>query len=343
MYKQKAFKRILLFVILASLCLIYGCASDAEPTTAQIFALDTVIDITAYGDNASEAVDGAKAEIRRLEKLLSVTDKDSDIYRINHFEGESVAVSGETYELIERAVGISALTESKFDITVYNVVKLWGFTTGEYRVPNESEIADALATVGYKNITLSEDNKATVEDGTQLDLGGIAKGYIADKAADVMKSFGIDYGIISLGGNVRTVGAKPKNESFIIGIRHIEESGHFAEVSVEELSVITSGGYQRNFTEDGVTYHHIIDPATGKPSESNAVSVSIIGKDGTLCDALSTAIYIGGTEYAEELRRTNENFEYVILTDDNTVHASKALEGKLETTEEYGNLQIEYH
>ncbi|MBQ8000051.1 MAG: FAD:protein FMN transferase [Ruminococcus sp.] len=319
-----------------------GCTPESEKASAQIFALDTVIDITAYGENAEDAVSAAKDEVYRLEKLLSVTDAGSDIYRINTSQGEAVKINNETLELIEKSLLMSDATEGNFDITMYNVIKLWGFTTGEYKVPDESEIADALANIGNDKITLQDGNCITVSQGTELDLGGIAKGYIADKAAEVMISAEADYGLISLGGNIRTVGEKPTGELWKVGIRHPEDSGYFITLSTEEGSVITSGAYQRNFTQDGVTYHHIIDPDSGKPSASDAVSVTIIGSDGAMCDALSTAVFVGGTEYADRLYQQNGNFEYVILSDDNCVYASKGLEGRLELADDYKDLQIIY-
>lgn len=319
-----------------------GCMPETEKVSAQIFALDTVIDITAYGENAEEAISAAKAEIYRLEGLLSVTDTGSDLYRINSAQGEAVQVSDETYELIEKSLQRCYETEGNFDITMYNVIKLWGFTTGDYKVPEDSEITDTLICTGSDKITLSDNNIVTAEQGTAIDLGGIAKGYIADKAAEAMKYAGAQYGLISLGGNIRTIGTKPNGELWKVGIRHPEDSDYFATVNTEEGSVITSGAYQRNFTQDGVTYHHIIDPETGKPSRSDAVSVTIIGSDGASCDALSTAVFIGGTEYADRLYQQNGSFEYVILSADNGVYASKGLEGRLELADNYKDLKISY-
>ncbi len=328
--------------MLGALFSLSGCVPKDKSATAQIFALDTVIDITAYGENAEEAVSAAKAEIYSLEALLSVTDTDSDIYRINTSQGKPVEINGETYGLIEKSLQMCNSTEGNFDITMYNVIKLWGFTTGEYKVPDESEIKEALASTGSDKITLQDGNCITVSKGTKLDLGGIAKGYIADKAVEAMKSVGAEYGIISLGGNIRTFGEKPTGEKWRVGIRHPEGNNYFLTVSTQEGSVITSGAYQRKFTQDGIAYHHIIDPSTGKPSQSDAVSVTIIGSDGAVCDALSTAVFIGGSEYADKLYNRVSGFEYVILSNDNIVYASKGLEGKLELSENYRDLKITY-
>ncbi len=335
-------KLILLLVIVLFASILFGCTGADGKATSQIFALDTVIDITAYGVNAEKAVDAAKAEIYRLEGLLSVTDKDSDIYRINASQGNSVEINEETYELIKKSLRLSEETEGNFDISLYNVIKLWGFTTGKYRVPDDDEIHSTVKNTGSDKITLEGSNRITVSQGTTLDLGGIAKGYIADKAVEAMKSAGAQYGLISLGGNIRTFGEKPAGEKWRVGIRHPEDKGYFMTISTEEGSVITSGAYQRYFTQDGITYHHIIDPKTGKPSQSDAVSVTIIGSDGAVCDGLSTAIFIGGTDYADRLYQKLSGFEYVILGKDNCVYASKGLEGRLELSDNYKDLKIIY-
>ncbi len=317
-----------LFVGICSLVILCSCTQTAsQPHSVQIYALDTVIDLTAYGESAQQAVNAATAEIYKLEKLLSVTDENSDIYKLNNANGKEVTINPDTYRLLELAKNAGAQTQGRFDPTLYPVLKLWGFTQKEYTVPSEEEIALALKNVSCGNIALGPDHTATLQKATQVDLGGIAKGYIADKAADAMKEAGCTSGLISLGGNVRTIGEKPDGESWSIGIKDPEGNGYFATLFAQDCSVITSGAYQRNFTQDNVTYHHILDPETGKPSDSNALSVTIIGKEGAWCDALSTAIFVGGTEFAEEIQ--SNDFEYVILAEDGNIYASTSLKGRI--------------
>ena len=319
-------------VLIAVICysgILCSCTQSAlHPHSSQIYALDTVIDLTAYGENAQQAINAATEEIYRLEKLLSVTDENSDIYKLNNASGKELTLNPDTCRIIELAKNASAQTQGKFDPTIYPVLKLWGFTEDEYSVPAKAEIASAMKSVDYKNITLGIDHTVSLQNGAQIDLGGIAKGYIADKAANAMKAAGCTSGLISLGGNVRTIGEKADGTAWNIGIKEPDGNSYFATVTLQEdRSVITSGAYQRNFTKDGVTYHHIIDPKTGKPADSEALSVTIIGKDGALCDALSTALYIGGTEFAEKVR--NSEFEYVILAHDGVIYASSSLKGKI--------------
>lgn len=329
----------LLLVCTTSLC---GCNTNGNsPVTSQIFALDTVIDITAYGDNAQEAVSAATQEIYRLEGLFSVTNENSEIYKLNHANGKEVALSTETCYLLKTAQNLHQITKGNFNITIYPILKLWGFAEKDYYVPCDAEISDTLKSVKISNLVLSENNSAKLLNNAQIDLGGIAKGYIADKAADAMKKSGCTAGLLSLGGNVRTIGEKPTREPWSIGIKSPDGNGYFATLQADECSLITSGAYQRNFTENGITYHHIIDPKTGKPSKSEALSVTIIGKDGAVCDALSTAIYISGVSYAEELQNTAD-FEFIILTDDNKVYISIGLKNSFNLSDTASSLTVIY-
>ncbi len=325
-----------LILILVS-CVFCGCESQEKNKkhTAEIFAMDTVIDITAYGEKAQKGIEEATKVINSLDKLLSVTNEESDVYRLNNAEGELLLLNSDTYSLLTIAKEMYYRTNKNFDITIYPLVKLWGFTTDNKRVPSQDEVDIELAKVNCNNVFFLDKDIVCLENDAQIDLGGIAKGYVADKAVQSMKDAGVEYGIITLGGNVRTFGTKPSGEDFTVGIKDPESENYFAVISTGEGSVITSGAYQRNFTQDGKTYHHILDPKTGYPSDSDVVSVTIVGKDGAVCDALSTALFIGGSDYAQSLREIYDDFEYVILTKDNKLIASKALEGKLTLEEGY--------
>lgn len=336
---------ISLFLFLGIL-IMSGCnkniSDNSNNYTSRIFALDTVIEVSANGDNAQKAIKVAEAEIYRLEKVFSVTDENSDIYKLNNAQGKETTIDSDAYILLDYSKYINTITEGNFDVTVYPVVKEWGFTSKDYRVPDTDEIKKALTYVNSENIALKENYTIQLLNDAQVDLGGIAKGYIADKAAEAMKAVGIEYGIISLGGNIRTVGEKPASDNFSIGIMYPDSQDYFAVISTDERSVVTSGAYQRNFTHEGKTYHHIIDPKTGYPAQSDIASVTIIGNDGALCDALSTAVFIGGSEYAEKLYSKIVDFDYVILTKDNKVIASPLLKDKLTLTEGFENLEIIY-
>lgn len=335
---KRIFSLLLILLIVFS---FMGCSMEKPPVTAQIYALDTVIDLTAYGKNAEAGIENAKEEIYRLEKLLSVTNEESDIYRLNNSNGEKVDVDFETYSLLEKASILGKLSSDNFNITIYNVLKLWGFTQDEHTVPDDATIDEALTTVGRENVLLNSDYTVTLKNNTQVDLGGIAKGYIGDRVAEVMKNTGVTSGIISIGGNVRVLGQKPFSKDFTVGIKYPEEITYFATIKASDTNIITSGAYQRNFTLDGVTYHHIIDPDTGYPSNSEILSVTIIGEDGTMCDAFSTAIFIGGVKYAQTLRSDIGGFEYVILAENNKVYVSSEIANSFSLSEGYEHLTVQ--
>lgn len=321
-----------------SLC---ACKKEEKRESREIYALDTVITLTAYGENAEKALDAGVAEIRRLEALFSATKEGSDIWNINHSEGEGTVVSSDTVALLEKAVSAYEMTEGSFDITLYEVMKLWGFTTGEYKVPTDDELLNALSSSGIEKLTIN-DLSVTLETGTSIDLGGIAKGYIGDRVAKVMKDEDCKCAVISLGGNIRTLGEKPTEEPFTIGIEHPEKGSYFATLETGECSVITSGAYERNFTTDGKFYHHIIDPESGYPADSEFSSVTVTGKDGAMCDALSTAIFIKGADYAKKLYNESSDFSFVLLTKNEELLVSENLRESLSLEKDYDDIKITY-
>ena len=254
-----------------------------------IFAMDTEMEVKTYGKDAEEAADAAVSEINRLDKMLSTENEDSEIYRLNQ-QGE-LEVSGETLSLVREAVSLGQETDGAFDITVYPLMQAWGFTTQQFRVPGQSEIQDLLAHVGTDKVSI-DGNRVTLAQGTRIDLGGIAKGYASSRLMDIFREYDLSAAMVSLGGNVQTLGAKTDGSDWNIAVRDPEDpsdgSGYVGVVSVSGDAVVTSGGYERYFVQDGVTYHHILNPSTGYPAESGILSSTIVSPDGTLADGLSS-------------------------------------------------------
>jgi len=300
--------------ILALLLLppLAGCA----PAQAQeeLFAMDTVMSLTAYGAAGETGLEAAKAEIRRLDSLLSVSGGASEIRRVNEAGGGTV--SEETAALLERAAAISRACGGAFDVTVGPVVDVWGFYGDEQRVPSADELAAALALVGPDKLTLAGTEVRFAAAGVRLDLGGVAKGYAAGRAAEALKAAGVASAIMTLGGNVRTVGLKPDGSRWKVGIADPAAPQAMAGVlTTGENAVVTSGGYQRYFDEDGVRYHHIIDPATGYPAASGILSATVVTADDVLADALSTALFVLGEEQAGALWRSMGGFEMILIAE----------------------------
>lgn len=297
--------------------------------SADFFAMNTYMTITAYGPEAREAVDSAKEEVYSLENRLSGTIAASDISQINSMAGKgAVQVSQETFGLLASAVSYSEKTGGVFDITIAPVMDLWGFGNGNYRVPAAAEIQSVLPLVDWHKIILDE-NSRMVElpsAGMKLDLGGIAKGYASDKVQEIMKGYDVSSAAISLGGNVAVFGTKEDGSLFRIAIADPESPESYVGVlTATDVSVITSGGYERNFTENGVTYIHIMDPSTGAPAVSDLLSVTIVTPDGVQGDSLSTALFVMGKDKAVAYWREHMDFSFILVTSSGEVLASSDL------------------
>jgi len=314
------------------LLLLTACASPSATRTA--FAMDTAVTLTAYGAAAEQAMDAALAILFEAEGLWSTTLPDSTVSRLNR-DGTAV-LDARTAELLACALGFAARTDGAFDPTVCPMVRAWGFTTGAYRVPDPAELADLRARGNYRDVMLAG-GVATLGSGMALDFGAIAKGYSADVMADVMRSRGVTSGLISLGGNVRALGAKPDGSPWRVGIRDPERPDRLVGVvSVRDLSVVTSGGYERFFVRDGMRYHHILDPGTGEPARSGLLSVTVISPDGALADALSTALFVMGLDRGLAFWREERDFEAIFVTEGGEIIATPGLEGVLsEPSAEY--------
>ena len=283
-----------------------------------IFAMDTVMTLQVYAPNAQKRLDEISYEINRLERDLSVTRETSDVWAINHGDGTAVPVCEDTLYLAGLAQELGDRTGGALDVTMYPVVKLWGFTTGEYQVPDGTAIAGALERVDYTALEVSEaDSTLALPAGMEMDLGAIAKGYAGERAADLLRERGVTSALLNMGGNVQTVGAKTDGSPWRIGIQD-PNGDHGAYLGVLQLidqAAITSGGYERFFEQDGVTYWHIMDPHTGAPARSGLTSVTIVGDKGGLCDGLSTSLFVLGREKAMDYWRTYGGFEAILVED----------------------------
>ena len=302
-------------IILMIVCLISSCSNNKE-SRVQLFCMDTVMDLRAYGEEGNDAVKSAEEELKHLETLFDRKSDTSDIHNIN----SGKEVSEETEEILKKALEISAKTNGAFDITVSPVMDLWGFYDGNYSVPSDTDIKNALKSVNYKNIFFNN-GKINILNNAGIDLGGIAKGYASDKVIDIFKDYGIKSAIINLGGNVFALGRRSDGKMWTVAITDPYDRENYAlTLEVEDKAVITSGGYQRFFEENGKKYHHIIDPKTGYPAQSGIESVTVISSDATEADALSTALFVMGKDKAAEFLKKNRNIDAVIITDEKKIY-----------------------
>ena len=325
--------------LLSAAFLLTGCsgAPAQEPKTATFFAMDTAMDFTVYGDAA--LLDEAETLIGSLEEQVSVTDEHSDIYAIDHTGSGSL--SGNTAELMEQALELCRRTGGALDISVYSIVRAWGFTTGSYQVPDEETIQSLLPLVDYTQIQYdAATGVVTLPEGMEIDLGSVAKGYAGQLAAQMLREHGVQSALLNLGGNVQTVGAKPDGSPWQIGIKDPQGEDAMMVLSVEDQAVVTSGGYERYFEQDGQTYWHIMDPSTGHPADSGLLSVTIVGDEGVVCDGLSTALFVMGLEKAADLWAQSGDFEAVFVTASGEVYITEGLRDHFALMERYADTPV---
>ena len=335
-----------------------GAAKEADPNelqTKELFAMDTYMSLTAYGEDAEAALEEAAAEIARLDEMLAAERESSEIAAINQNGGGPV--SDETAELVMKAKEIGEMTDGAFEITLYPVKQLWGFKEEGNRVPADEEITKALTLVGSDKVSVdetasdqgsAEGQNAIVfaQPGMEIDLGGIAKGYTSASVIRIFEAHNVK-GLVNLGGNVQACGTKPDGSDWRVAVRKPESredddiqwfdaatkegkaltrADFLGIVETNDEAVITSGGYERYFEQDGKVYQHILDPKTGRPSESDTVSVTIVCKDGALADGLSTSLFVMGTEKATKLWRSGAaEFEMILLDKQGKLYVTEGL------------------
>lgn len=320
--------------------LVHPGSGEQSEAATEIFAMDTYITMTAYGRDAENALAEAEDKLTELEQLWSVTEPDSDIYAVNHSNGTPVSVNEETVELLSFALQMAEETDGALEPTIYPVLTAWGFTTEENRVPSDTEIGELLQNVGYERIRL-EDTTVQLDSGMMLDLGSVGKGYAGDLAAQVLKNHGITSALLDLGGNIQTIGSKSDGSPWRLGLRDPFSDGTLGVLEISNQAVVTSGAYERYFIgEDGTRYGHIIDPDTGYPAESGLASATVIAKEGRLCDALSTSLYVMGTDRAIEYWRQHQNFDMILITEDGEIYLTSGIADSFALNSYYGNMAV---
>ena len=338
---------LLLAGLLAAGAVLTGCGGEksAASESSQIFAMDTVMLLTVYGDQAKEGIDQATQTIQKLEKLWSATEEDSDIWALNHSQGGWVDLAPETEQVLRRSLELCALTGGALDLTAYSAVQAWGFPTGAYRVPGAEELAQVAANIDYTKVELDEQtSQARLPDTMSLDLGAVAKGRLGEVLSQNLKELGVTSALLELGGNVQTVGAKPDGSQWRVGIQDpaSQEGGYLGIVQVADQAVVTSGDYQRYFEQDGQRYCHIMDPDTAAPAQSGVDSVTIVGSDGTVCDALSTALFVMGEEKGAQFWKDHPelNFEAVFIAQDGTLAVTAGLADHFTLADGYQDREV---
>ena len=311
----------LLLVLTLTGCAGQGEANGQEMKTVTLFAMNTYMELRACGGEA--ALEEAAALIRALDGALSVTDEGSEIYALNR--DKRAALSPDAAELTGAALTLCARTGGALDVSIYPVSRAWGFTVGEYRVPPDEEISELLRAVDYRRVRL-EGPAAELGADMMIDLGSVAKGYASARVVALLREAGVASALVNLGGSVQTLGTKPDGSPWRVAIRDPFGDGTLGVVEAADKAVITSGGYERYFEQDGETYWHILDPATGRPARSGLAAVTVVGEDALTCDGLSTALFVMGPERAAALWRESGDFEAVLVTDEGGILITEGLE-----------------
>ena len=347
-----------LAVLTALLLTLPGCGRQTVQESAQLLTMDTVMTLTVYGTDKSACqavLQQSQDRLYDLDRRLSATGSDgSDIYALNHAGGRPVALTGDTAQLLGKALDLCAMTDGALDLTAYSAVEAWGFTgNNDYRVPSQAELDALAAKIDYTRVKLDRDSgQASLPGGMELDLGAVAKGWAGDILAQLVRDTdGVDGALLNLGqSTIQTVGAKPDGSAWRIGIQDPQGEGTaLAELKQEQsggsestsqtadqpdyLGVLeltdqamsTSGGYQRCFVQDDEIYWHILDPKTAAPARTGLASVTVVADSGLLCDGLSTALFVMGLERAAQFWAGSDDFEAIFVTDDGSVYLTPGL------------------
>lgn len=335
-------KRLLL--CLALLLLLPACAP--KEARQQFFAMDTTMTVTLYGSRDDALLTQLQQEVFRLEGLFSRTRTGSDIARLNQGAGQKVGteLDPDTAALLERSLAISSLTGGALDVTIAPAMDAWGFggsdsfQTSPFRVPDPEELAELLPLVGMERLELDGSAARLDRAGMAVDLGAVAKGYAADRIQALLTQAGVTSALLDLGGNVTVLGTNPDGDPWRVGIKDpLDPTGTYCLLSLSDRTLSTSGGYARNFTQDGVIYHHILDPKTGAPARSGLLAVTAVSPEGTLADGLSTACFVLGAERSLDLWRDQGqawDFELILVDEKQRVFVTQGLEDALEPTGE---------
>lgn len=334
-------KSTFLFLTAALLCcqLFTGCGrKNQSPVSKSGFYFNTVITVTIYQPVSENVLDDCFALAADYESLFSNTIPESDVSRINAAGGKPVAVSEETIDLLNAGISYGELSGGKFDITIGKLSALWDISTKALlketdasMIPDAKEIADACETIDYHSIQINGTEVSLTNPDTQLDLGGIAKGYIADRMKEFLNEKGITSGFINLGGNFLALGPKQDGSAYTIGIQKpFDENGvSIATVKVTDETVVSSGIYERYFTANDVLYHHILDVATGYPYQNDLLGVTIITDSSIDGDALSTTCFSLGLADGMALVERLPDTEAIFITDDYKLHTSSGIGSKI--------------
>jgi thiamine biosynthesis lipoprotein len=347
--KRKIMVPVIITIILLTAAFVFfnrqNDTYNGKPISKTGFLLGTIVEVKIYEQVDEKVFDEVFNILNDIENKMSINIETSEVSKINKNAGvNSVKVSEETFHVIDKGKYYSAISDGFFDISIGPVVKLWGIGTENPQIPSNEQLKDSLGKVDYRNIELDSSNHSVklTKKGMIVDLGGIAKGYAADRIAEYLRSNNIDSAIINLGGNVYALGAKPNSSPWKIGIQDpVKPRGTYLGIlEVKSKSVVSSGVYERYFEHNGKRYHHILNPFTGYPVENSLMSITIVSDKSIDGDGLSTAVFSLGLKKGFELIDSLKGIEAIFIDKNKKVYITRGLKNKFELTSNEYTLNI---
>lgn len=339
-FSSEFFKRNeLRFILLIFPFVLCGCR-NLQKSSLSFQAMNTFVSVQTFGENSKNVNQKIKARLSELESLFSTTDSSSEIYKLNH-SSEKIQVSSETYSLLSYSVKMAEIFNGHFNPALFPVIREWGFTTGNYHVPSQEKINFLLKKTDFSQIQFFDDNFVQLQDSMSVDFGSVAKGFASDEIVKILSENNILSALIDFGGNIIAFGEKPDSSFWRIGIKNPFGGEVSLAVKVKNQMVITSGGYERFFTDENQKkYIHIFDGKTGFPVENEIESVTIICENGLYADTLSTALFIIGSENAVSFWRERKDFQMIILQKDGSILYTLPLESQIEILSEFSEIGV---
>lgn len=312
-----------ILLLAAALWITFGAKGDGYTLTT--YSMGSYVQQTVYGHGREEAAQSASSAVTQLENLISWRIEDSDVARLNQAAGtDFLEIDPQTWDILNTSLEVCRASNGAFDITIAPISWLWDFDEDPH-LPSDDLIQSLLPSVNYENVSLLEDGTAALQThGTAIDLGSVGKGAACDTAVNAYKEAGVDRAVVAVGGSVGVWGEKPSGAPWKIALRDPDSEGSLGQLAIDSGFVSTSGSYEKQFTEDGVTYHHILDPDTGYPAESGLVSVTVWSSSGVLSDALSTACFVLGMEDSLPVLEEFDS-SAIFITEDHEIYVTEDL------------------
>ncbi len=338
---MKKFKLYVLSLLILSITILSGCSTSnstiKEPISHTEVVMGTVCTIQIFDSKDTSILDKAFDRLKDLENKVSINKEGTELDKVNEMSGkEAVVVGKDTFSIVESGLYYSKISNGNFDITIGPIVKLWGIGSESARVPSEKEITEKKSLINYNDIVLNNEKNSIFlkKPNMIIDLGGIAKGYAADEMKNLLADNGVKSAMINLGGNLYILGNKPNGNQWKIGIQNPNGNANdtVGNILVNDKSIVTSGTYERFLEVDGKVYHHILDPKTGYPYESDLLSATIISDTSLAGDGLSTSTFALGREKGLEFINSLENIEAIFITKDNEVYLTNGLKNNFKLT-----------